>query len=65
MLSKLERNSGKDREGAVYLFQEQKLDLAVFEEQYQKELRPNLSNPGREDLTLKLWIEMFQAEAER
>ncbi len=65
MLSKLERNSGKDREDAVYLFKELKLDSTALEKRYQKELRPNLSNPTREDLTLKLWIDMFQAEAEK
>lgn len=65
MLSKLERNSGKDREDAVYLFQELKLDPKLLEQRYQTELRPNLSNPAREDLTLKLWLDMFQAEADK
>jgi len=65
MLSKLERNSAKDREDAVYLFTELKLDSTVLEKRYQNELRPNLGNPTREDLTLKLWLEMFQAEADQ
>jgi len=65
MLSKLERNSGKDREDAIYLFQELKLDPKTLAKRYQQELRPNLSNPAREDLTLKLWLEMFQAEADQ
>jgi hypothetical protein len=43
MLSKLERNSGKDREDAVYLFQELKLNSMVLEKRYQKELRSNLA----------------------
>jgi hypothetical protein len=63
MLSKLERNSGKDREDAVFLFQELKLDPDLLEQRYQQELRPNLSNPAREDLTLMLWLEMFRADA--
>ncbi len=65
MLSKLERNSGKDREDAVYLFQELKLDSKLLARRYQQELRLNLSNPAREDLTLKLWLEMFQADADK
>lgn len=65
MLSKLERNSGKDREDAAYLFQSQKLNVVMLEQRYQQALRPNLSNPAREDLTLKLWLEMFQAEADK
>jgi len=65
MLSKLERNSGKDREDAVYLFQELKLHPSLLEQRYRTELRPNLSNPTREDFTLRLWIEMFQAEADQ
>jgi len=42
-----------------------KLGLAseVLGERYQKELRLHLAIPTREDLTLKLWIEMFEAEA--
>jgi len=65
MLSKLERNSGKDREDAVYLFQELKLDPKLLEQRYQQELRPNLGNPNREDLTIKLWLDMIQAEADK
>jgi hypothetical protein len=65
MLSKLERNSGKDREDAAHLFHSLRLNLAILSERYQKELRPNLGNPAREDLTLKLWIEILQAEAEK
>lgn len=59
MLSKLERNSGKDRDDAAYLFRTQKLDPKILQERYQKELRPNLGVPNREDLTLKLWLDMF------
>ena len=65
MLSKLERNSAKDREDAVYLFVELKLDSTVLEKRYRNELRPNLGNPAREDLTLKLWLEMFQADSDK
>ena len=33
------------------------LDLEILEERYGKELRWQLGNPTREDLTLKLWLE--------
>jgi hypothetical protein len=37
-------------------------DLDRLRNRYQKELRPNLGNPAREDLTLQLWIESIQEE---
>jgi hypothetical protein len=36
------------------------LDLEILKERYEKELRWQLGNPEREDLTLKLWIEMIE-----
>lgn len=38
-------------------------DLDKLQERYQKELRPDLGNPEREDLTLKLWIEILRKSA--
>jgi hypothetical protein len=64
ILSKLERNSAKDRDDAAYLFKTLGLTPEDLAERYQKELRLNLAVPTREDLTLELWIEMFEAEAE-
>jgi len=61
ILSKLERNSPKDRDDADYLFKSQKLDSQLLRERYEKELRPNLANEARHDLTLKLWIEIFES----
>jgi len=63
ILSKLERNSGKDRDDAANMFKKLGLASEVLGERYQKELRLHLAIPTREDLTLKLWIEMFEAEA--
>ena len=37
-------------------------DLNVLKIRYEKELRPNLGNPKREDLTLQLWIEAIEEE---
>lgn len=63
ILSKLERNSTKDRDDADYLFKSLHLDSRRLRERYEKELRPNLANEERHDLTLKLWIEIFQTPA--
>jgi hypothetical protein len=58
-LSKLERNSARDREDVKYLARTAPLDLAVLEGRYFSELRPYLSNVERHDLTLRLWLEML------
>jgi hypothetical protein len=63
ILSKFERNSGKDRDDAAYLFKKPGSDTEVFGERYHKVLRLNLVFPAREELIFKLWIEMFDAEA--
>lgn len=34
----------------------------VLKDRYEKELRPDLGNPRREDLTLRLWIEAIEEE---
>jgi hypothetical protein len=58
-LSKLERNSARDREDVKYLARAAPLDLAVLEGRYFSELRPYLTNTERHDLTLRLWLEML------
>jgi hypothetical protein len=57
ILSKLERNSTKDRDDVNYLARSLRLMPEVLRERYEKELRPNLTNESRHDLTLKLWLE--------
>lgn len=37
-------------------------DLKVLTEQYRNELRWQLGNPGREDLTLTLWVDAIEEE---
>lgn len=59
-LSKLERNIQRDRDDVKHLAAAVPLDLDMLRDRYQKELRWQLGNPGREDLTLKLWIEMIE-----
>jgi hypothetical protein len=58
-LSKLERNSARDREDIKYLGRVAPLDLSVLESRYQAELRPYLANTERHDLTMRLWLEML------
>jgi hypothetical protein len=60
ILSKLERNTSKDRDDAAYIFKTQKLNSQTLRERYEKELRPNLANEDRHDTTLILWIEIFE-----
>lgn len=61
-LSKLERNIQRDRDDVKYLARTVPLDPEVLTERYQKELRWQLGNPEREDLTLKLWIDAIEEE---
>ena len=61
ILSKLERNSSKDRDDAQHLFKAQKLDPQRLQERYETELRPYLADVAKHDLTLKLWIEIFES----
>ncbi len=59
-LAKLERNLQRDRDDVLYLARTVPLDIDVLRARYRMELRPYLGWPEREDLTLKLWIEMIQ-----
>ncbi len=59
VLSKLERNSQKDRDDVRFLAKTISFDLSVLQERYDIELRWRLGRPEREDLTLRLWMEML------
>ncbi len=61
-LAKLERNLQRDRDDVKYLARTIPLDPRVLEIRYEQELRPYLANPQREDLTLRLWVEMINEE---
>ncbi len=63
--AKIERNIDRDREDAEFLARAVPFDLRILEERYFKELRPYLEIPEREDLTLKLWVEMIQETRNR
>ena len=58
-LSKIERNTTRDREDVKHLANVVPLDLQILERRYHDELRIYLGNPSREDLTLDLWKEMI------
>jgi hypothetical protein len=64
-LAKLGRNQDFDREDVRRLAQGPGLDVAILEQRYRDELRWQLGNPEREDLTLKLWIEMISEVSNR
>jgi hypothetical protein len=60
VLAKLCRNIDRDREDVVALVRGPGLDVEVLSQRYRDELRPKLGQPDREDLTLRLWIEMIE-----
>jgi Nucleotidyltransferase of unknown function (DUF6036) len=61
-LSKLERNIQRDRDDVKHLARTVPLNMKDLKDRYQTELRWQLGNPEREDLTLKLWIEAIEEE---
>jgi len=61
-LAKLERNIQRDRDDVKHLARTIPFDLDMLRARYEKELRPYLANPAREDLTLRLWIEAIEEE---
>ena len=61
-LSKLERNIQRDRDDVKHLARTIPFDLDILKQRYQSELRWQLGNPEREDLTLQLWIDSIQEE---
>ncbi len=61
-LSKLERNIQRDRDDVLHLARTLPLELEVLKDRYQKELRWQLGNPEREDLTLQLWMDAIEEE---
>ena len=58
-LSKLERNIQRDRDDVKHLAKTVPLDSALLKQRYETELRWQLGIPEREDLTMKLWMEMI------
>lgn len=64
ILSKLERNSQKDRDDVEFLARRLHLGPQVLRERYEKEWRPYVTNEARHDLTLNLWLDIcFEGHA--
>ncbi len=61
-LAKIGRNIDRDREDVKYLANAVPFDIEILRNRYYDELRVYLGNPEREDLTLKLWIEMIEED---
>ncbi len=61
-LAKVERNIQRDRDDIRFLARTVPFDFDVLKDRYERELRPILGNPEREDLTLKLWIDAIEEE---
>jgi hypothetical protein len=59
-LTKIERNTERDRDDVKHLARVAPFDLEILKQRYYDELRVYLGNPEREDLTLKLWVEMIE-----
>jgi len=61
-LSKIERNSQRDRDDVKHLARVVPLDLETLRRRFEEEVRPNLAIPERESLTLQLWIDAIKEE---
>lgn len=59
LLSKLPRNSPKDREDAKYLIRKLNLEFGIFNDRWQKEMAPWIANRERNETTVQLWKEYF------
>lgn len=58
-LAKLVRNADRDRQDVEALARGPGLDVNALRSRYQQELRPLLSRPEREDLTIDLWADII------
>jgi hypothetical protein len=65
VLAKLSRNIDRDREDLEALARGPGLHVELLRARYERELRPILGRPEREDLTLDLWIDIVKETAIR
>lgn len=61
-LSKLERNSQKDRDDVRFLARSIPFDLDLLRDRYTTEMRWQLGVPTREDATLELWMKAIKED---
>jgi len=62
VLSKVARNSPKDRDDVKFLATRGRLDRDLLKERFENELRPHLQMKERGVLTMQLWLEEFLDE---
>lgn len=65
VLAKLTRNSDRDRADVESIAAGPGLDVKILQRRYEDELRHKLGRPEREDLTLKLRMEIVEEAARR
>lgn len=63
-LSKIERNSQRDRDDVLHLARKVPFELGILRDRFETELRPDLGNPDREAKTLQQWIELIEEDRE-
>jgi len=61
-LTKIERNSQRDRDDVKHLARVVPFDIEVLRKRFEVEVQPDLGNPDRETRTLQLWIEVIEEE---
>lgn len=59
VLSKVARNSPKDRDDAKHLIRQLQLEFTIFYDRWRREMAPWIANKERHELTLQLWKEYF------
>ncbi len=59
LLSKLTRNSPKDREDVKFVIKNAGIIFETLEKRFENEMKPWIPNSVRHQLTLKLWREYF------
>ena len=65
MLAKLTRNADRDRGDLEYLAAAVPLEPSVLKDRYSREMRDYVAVPEREDLTLRLWIDIINETRQR
>lgn len=65
LLSKLPRNTPKDRGDAKYLINKLNLDFATFSRRWQDEMAPWIANKERHATTLELWRHYFPGASQQ
>ena len=61
-LSKIERNSRRDRDDVIHLARRVPFDLDILRNRFEIEMRSDLGNPDREAMTLQQWIELIEED---